>query len=81
MGVGREDAPGKRSGGAALASYLLFESGFTRELIHLGLSDTMARRDDVLAFFDWPRAVLPLEARDPSPTHWAGLDTTLDPCM
>ncbi|WP_295997874.1 patatin-like phospholipase family protein [Rugamonas sp.] len=37
--------------GAALASYLLFESTYTCELIRLGQSDTQARKADVLAFF------------------------------
>ena len=39
--------------GAALASYLLFESPYTRELMALGVTDTMQRRDDVLRFFGW----------------------------
>lgn len=38
--------------GAALASYLLFEASYTCELIRLGQQDTLARRTDVLAFFD-----------------------------
>lgn len=37
--------------GAALASYLLFESSFTKELISLGQRDAMARKEDVLTFF------------------------------
>jgi NTE family protein len=39
--------------GSALASYLLFEADFTRELMDLGEADTEARRDEVLAFFGW----------------------------
>ena len=38
--------------GAALASYLLFEPGYTRELIALGFGDTLSRRSDVIDFFD-----------------------------
>jgi len=39
--------------GAALASYLLFEAPYTRELMALGVVDTLSRRDDVLRFFGW----------------------------
>ncbi|HKW84226.1 MAG TPA: patatin-like phospholipase family protein [Burkholderiaceae bacterium] len=39
--------------GAALASYLLFEAPYTRELMALGEHDTEVRRDDVRRFFGW----------------------------
>ncbi len=47
---------GETARGAALASYLLFEADYTRELIDLGFNDAMARRDEVLEFFGWNRS-------------------------
>jgi NTE family protein len=52
----REDGD---ASGAALASYLLFEAPYTRELMALGESDTYARRDEVAGFFGWDRRVEP----------------------
>lgn len=40
--------------GAALASYLLFESGYTSELMALGYADAQRQRGEVCAFFGWP---------------------------
>ncbi|MFN3862287.1 MAG: patatin-like phospholipase family protein [Roseateles sp.] len=45
---------GRATSGAALISYLLFEPSFIGELIHLGMSDTLAKRADVQRFFGWP---------------------------
>jgi len=50
-GIGVSNA-GPGSNGAALASYLLFEDAYTRELMALGEKDTEARRSEVLEFFD-----------------------------
>jgi len=38
---------------SALASYLLFDRGFTQELMALGRRDTLDQRDEVRRFFGW----------------------------
>lgn len=43
-------------GGAALASYLLFEPGFVSALVALGQQDARAKQAELLAFFDPPAA-------------------------
>lgn len=53
VGVGGKGA--QAGGGSALASYLLFEAPYTRELIALGEADVVARQDEVNQFFAWDR--------------------------
>jgi NTE family protein len=62
-----------RKGGAALASYLLFDQGYCRALIEMGYQDTIARRDEIAVFFD-PNAcpiptVIPTVAFNPMATQ------------
>ena len=44
---------GTRKSGSNLLSYLLFEKTYCRALIKLGYKDTMARKDELLAFLGW----------------------------
>lgn len=50
LGVGQD---AEELGHSALASYLLFESSFTQELMALGENDTLARTQEVLRFMGW----------------------------
>ncbi|MEO8118876.1 MAG: patatin-like phospholipase family protein [Rhodoferax sp.] len=50
VGVSADKADVK---GAALASYLLFERGYTRELMALGYADAQKQQSEVCAFFGW----------------------------
>ena len=63
VGVGGQ---GEQARGAALASYLLFESAYTRELVALGAADTLSRRDEVVEFFGWERRQRPRAEPVPS---------------
>jgi NTE family protein len=68
VGVG---GMGPDARGAALASYLLFEAPFTRELMALGEADTLARADEVYQFFAWPQVRAPRTPAPPAPTEAA----------
>ena len=55
---------GMEVGGAALASYLLFEEAYTKELVALGMQDTMALRAEVTRFFGLGAASLAADEAD-----------------
>jgi NTE family protein len=62
-GVGISSAKADAKG-SALASYLLFESNYTSELMAMGYGDTQKQRAEVCAFFGWTDPQAATQAHD-----------------
>ena len=73
-----------RRGGANLASYLLFEQGYCRELIALGYHDTLQRREEVESFLAGGLSIVPgafartVKFAVPVPQEFAGAEKSAD---
>ncbi len=68
-GVGDASDSADQVKGATLASYLLFETGFTSELMALGHADAMNQQAEICQFFGWtdPRPVEAIAAASGQP--------------
>lgn len=76
-GVGVGGKGNEARGGSGLASYLLFEAPYTRELMALGEADVLARQDEVIQFFGWGRAEAAARREMPAAVAAGALDLEL----